>query len=301
MALTTVYDTGTVSLANGDTAITGVGTAFLDIGIQPGDVLWNDEGTCSVRIESVTDNNHAVAAKPWGGTSLSNAAYEIRITPPSASIAATVRALLELLNNGVLADIAGADRTDGNILQAASNVWESVTPADFVETIQNLFTGITSSGPIDISAAGAGQIKFPSVPNLSSDPNTLDFFETGTFTPIVAFGGASTGITYGTQQGAFLRLGNIVFYSLVCILTNKGSGTGAMTIGGYPYPSSSDILQSSQGIAVTNYSSVNQPVALLGSGSSSVALYSYSGSLTALTNANANNNSITEIRGFYFV
>lgn len=56
----------------------------------------------------------------------------------------------------------------------------------------------------------------------------------GTFTPVLAFGGASTGITYGTQSGRYVRVGKMVHFWLQITLTSKGSATGTATITGLP-------------------------------------------------------------------
>lgn len=58
----------------------------------------------------------------------------------------------------------------------------------------------------------------------------------GTFTPVLAFGGSSTGITYGIQTGFYTVLANLVFINLEITLTNKGSATGTATISGLPFP-----------------------------------------------------------------
>lgn len=59
---------------------------------------------------------------------------------------------------------------------------------------------------------------------------------TGTWTPVVTFGGASTGITYSTQTGNFIRNGDMVYIDCVLVLTSKGSATGSAHITGQPYP-----------------------------------------------------------------
>lgn len=61
--------------------------------------------------------------------------------------------------------------------------------------------------------------------------------EWGTFTPTVKFGGAAVGVTYGSQQGVYTRLGRIVTFRLRITLTNKGASVGAATIEGLPYAS----------------------------------------------------------------
>lgn len=57
----------------------------------------------------------------------------------------------------------------------------------------------------------------------------------GNWTPVLAFGGASTGITYGTQTGIYNRVGNIVYISARMSLTSKGSATGIATVTGLPF------------------------------------------------------------------
>jgi len=56
----------------------------------------------------------------------------------------------------------------------------------------------------------------------------------GTFTPIVAFGGGSTGVTYAFRVGNYIRVGNMIFFALDALLSNKGSDTGTLTIAGLP-------------------------------------------------------------------
>lgn len=57
----------------------------------------------------------------------------------------------------------------------------------------------------------------------------------GTWQPTLLFGGASTGITYGTRTGTFTRVDNKVTIEMRIALTSNGSATGAATITGVPY------------------------------------------------------------------
>ena len=63
----------------------------------------------------------------------------------------------------------------------------------------------------------------------------LTDYATNTFTPIIAFGGASVGITYTTQAGCYTRIGNVVTVSGYIVLSNKGTSVGAATIGALPF------------------------------------------------------------------
>lgn len=54
------------------------------------------------------------------------------------------------------------------------------------------------------------------------------------FTPTLAFGGGSTGMTFAFRAGSYTQLGNIVFFAFDLLLSAKGSSTGSATIGGLP-------------------------------------------------------------------
>jgi hypothetical protein len=50
------------------------------------------------------------------------------------------------------------------------------------------------------------------------------------FTPIIQFGGASTGVTYTTQIGRYTKIGRFVHLYIRIVLSNKGSSTGDVTV-----------------------------------------------------------------------
>lgn len=108
----------------------------------------------------------------------------------------------------------------------------------------------------------------------------------GTFTPVVAFGGASVGITYTTQKGFFKRIGNQVFFEIRIVLSAKGSSTGVATITGLPYPAATtaDLFQLlNLWLATATYTGV--PVAYIDpAGPSTILLYALNnGTPTQLT------------------
>jgi hypothetical protein len=67
----------------------------------------------------------------------------------------------------------------------------------------------------------------------------LNWYEEGTWTPALAFGGASTGITYNAQAGTYTRIGRLVHCFARLSLSNKGSASGSATITGLPFTSAS--------------------------------------------------------------
>jgi hypothetical protein len=136
-------------------------------------------------------------------------------------------------------------------------------------------------------------ITFPATQSASSNANTLDDYEEGTWTPVVAFGGASVGVTYSAQQGNYTKIGNRVYISGRVALTNKGSSTGAITITGLPF-TSANTLFNSMAIAGFNLASIVgslQAYNTLNTSLVSEITYLGTGAHTALTNSNCNNDS----------
>jgi len=91
------------------------------------------------------------------------------------------------------------------------------------------------------SATGVG-ITFPATQSASSDANTLDDYEEGTFTPTV-FGASTAGTTsYTTQQGVYTKIGKQVTIS-VRLSWTAITGTGELTFGGFPFSSANDGME----------------------------------------------------------
>ncbi len=80
-----------------------------------------------------------------------------------------------------------------------------------------------------------GQIVFPATQIPSSNANTLDDYEEGTWTPSVTFDGGSTGITYSNRFGFYTKIGRQVFVQCTVSLSSKGSSTGTAQIEGLPF------------------------------------------------------------------
>jgi hypothetical protein len=72
-------------------------------------------------------------------------------------------------------------------------------------------------------------ITFPATQSASSDANTLDDYEEGSWTPSV--GGNAT---YSTQIGTYTKIGNLVFIRGEMSITTRGTGS-AQSIGGLPF------------------------------------------------------------------
>ena len=92
-----------------------------------------------------------------------------------------------------------------------------------------------SVGNATPSTSGAG-ITFPATQSASSDANTLDDYEEGTWTPGFAFGGGTTGMTYNAATGGrYTKIGRLVNVVGFLSFTNKGSSSGLATLTGLPF------------------------------------------------------------------
>ncbi len=96
----------------------------------------------------------------------------------------------------------------------------------------NKFATTIGVGGATPAASGAG-VTFPATQSASSDANTLDDYEEGSWTPIIQ--SDSTGNFTMTQQyGRYTRVGNLVTFIAYIAWSSRPSG-GSVTIVGYPY------------------------------------------------------------------
>ena len=78
-------------------------------------------------------------------------------------------------------------------------------------------------------------LTFPAAAVPSADPNRLDDYEEGTWTPNLFFGGAQVGMTFSERNGYYVKIGGLVWIGFRLIVTNKGSSVGTATISGLPF------------------------------------------------------------------
>lgn len=89
----------------------------------------------------------------------------------------------------------------------------------------NLIVGTAAKG-LDFSANTGAAGKTSSL---------LNWYEEGTWTPDLKFGGASTGITYASRSGTYTRMGRVVIARASISLSSNGSASGGATVSGLPF------------------------------------------------------------------
>ena len=150
----------------------------------------------------------------------------------------------------------------------------------------------------------SGQIRFPATQNASSNANTLDDYERGTFTPGVTFGGGNTGLTYTFQAGRYTKIGNTVYYQVGIDINSKGSSTGHMRITNLPFNSANvsygSFACSAWTFNFTGLTGAISPAVL--ENTNEIVLYQSdaTGDGTQVTDANVSSGYI-QVSGFYFV
>jgi hypothetical protein len=92
-----------------------------------------------------------------------------------------------------------------------------------------------------------GQIAFPASQSSSSDANTLDDYEEGTWTPSL------TGTaTYTLQSGKYTKIGNFVWAEFRLKINVIGTSSGENQVQGLPFTGAGSPINSSGGVSYWN-------------------------------------------------
>ncbi|CAB4160509.1 hypothetical protein UFOVP765_11 [uncultured Caudovirales phage] len=161
--------------------------------------------------------------------------------------------------------ITTADNTGTLQLQSASTT---------VATINGFGIGLGTGVP----SSGIG-ITFPATQSASSDANTLDDYEEGTWTP------TGNGVTLSGAAGWYTKIGNIVLVGATWAYPSTAN-TSAAQVSGLPFTSNSGDDNYMGCVPLTNYGSDNLYTAT--SVGTTTILVRNSGN-TDLTNANLSN------------
>jgi hypothetical protein len=92
-------------------------------------------------------------------------------------------------------------------------------------------------GTLEIQGLATVQagLAFPAIQAVSGDPNTLDDYEEGAWTPTITSSGGGAP-TYTQQVGGYVKVGKYVCVSCRVVLASKGTlGAGNVSIAGLPF------------------------------------------------------------------
>jgi hypothetical protein len=133
-----------------------------------------------------------------------------------------------------LGNNAGGGSAGGSLLYGSSaNIFSIYT-----------YTGAVGSETyterLQINSAGTlvlpqGQIQFPATQNPSSNANTLDDYEEGTFAPTFIGTVSNPTVTYTGQLGQYTKVGNLVTFRIRLTISSATGGSGDLRIAGMPF------------------------------------------------------------------
>jgi hypothetical protein len=113
------------------------------------------------------------------------------------------------------------------------------TVNDANTVFSTLFSIRHTNGAVGLSTSPATSgtgITFPATQSASSDANTLDDYEEGTFTPEYSFTGGGT-VTHGFRSGLYIKIGQLVWISVNIRSTAVSGVSGNLELTGLPFTS----------------------------------------------------------------
>ena len=211
-----------VEQGTGDLQISSNSKVEISTSASNGDIEITPHGTGDVKIEGLkypqADGSAGQFLKTDGSAQLSWAT--ISSTPEGEAVLSTTNSN-EASTKFLRADGDGTCSWQIPPAATATSGTDSFTVSD-----GNLVIGTAGHG-IDFSAQSSA-----SGGSASMDTELLDYYEEGTFTPTMA---ASTTFTMSHQEGAYVRVGNIVTVYVRVGWSNTNSASGGIKLGGFPY------------------------------------------------------------------
>lgn len=191
----TILQSGTaVTVAQGGTGQTSYTDGQLLIGNTTGNTLSKATLTAGSNVTITNGNGSITIAATAGSTSPGGSTTQVQYN-----------------NAGAFGGISGFT-TDGTRVTASTTI------------------GVGGATP---STSGSG-VSFPATQSSSSDVNTLDDYEEGTFTPVIAGTSSAGTATYNQRSGKYVKIGSLVYVDISIDYTS-GTGTGSIKVTGLPF------------------------------------------------------------------
>ena len=236
------YKTGTVTVTNGDATVTGLGTLFV-ANIAAGAIFKVDGDTATYVVGSITSDTALELTANYTGTTGGSKTYAIH---RDFSV-----------NRGY----------------AMPNKGEAEFPDILREQVikkidEDMATKAPLVSPTFTTKITTPQVAFPATQSASSDANTLDDYEEGTWTPTLLSG------TCSSANMTYTKIGRQVTVAGQIDHTGNGSGTTPVTITSLPFVVASAVIGSAMWVGIALDGTDTACVPICSAGTSSLAFLS---------------------------
>lgn len=222
--------------------------------------------------------------------------YESSLTTLSG-LTGDVTAPTSITGDTSMAVRTGTTAADVVILQAYDTGGASYTTLGTL-TANNPPTFALTPENISFAATNTG-LKFPATQSAVADVNTLDDYEEGSITPTISAG--FTTPTYSTQEGAYVKIGKNVSFSLKIVVSGGTQNGTLVEISGLPYAAEATIEHGgvvTRSSGVVSGPTVPNPCVIVTAGASTLNLLHTDGANFVGTDFNTATPTLA-LTGFY--
>lgn len=277
-----------LGVASGGTGLATIGSTYIPYGNGTGALFANSNLTYDGATLNVTGIGNFTTAVKVASLVDSGGAY-LRYSTANANSRSW-----RLVNDSTAYGDFAIQQSTTQTGSTYADIFASDSSGNLTFSKGNLVQGTAAKGiNFTANSAAAGMTS-----------QLLNWYEEGTWTPALKFGGNSTGMTYSVQTGAYTRIGRQITITCLIVLSAKGSSTGVATITGLPYSSGSGFQFVSQGsVSFDTVTYTGQLTVQIGSAKSYIDLQKITeaGVRGNLDNTDFSNSSEFEFTLTYFV
>jgi hypothetical protein len=114
-----------------------------------------------------------------------------------------------------------------------TGMWNEASSIDvsFISNHSSYAGGWLPSGQLEVMKG----VKFPATQSASSDANTLDDYEEGTWTPTLTGSGSNPTVSFTYNEGRYTKIGDTVYVEARFFLSAASGGSGDFRLSGIPF------------------------------------------------------------------